>query len=562
MAGGSDNTAAEAPPCPEEAGYPGWPPISLSGIAGALLCGCASFTPSLLPRGWWLQGLVGGLSAAFGYVVGAILGWFAVTVTGRTPSAATRRRVSIALAAIAVPLLAVTLWLGQQWQVELHELMGERTPDSYAWVRILLLGLVIFGLVVALVQALRWLVRTLAGRLAPVVPRHLARPLAVGLVAALVIGLNNGLVWRVLVEAANSFSSLTNSATKPGDSRPAASERSGSPSSLSSWDTLGRQGRDFVAGGPSQAQLTTFSGAAATQPVRVYAGLESSPTTRQRTALAVRELQRAGGFDRSVLVVMTTTGTGLVEPANADALEYMHNGDSAIVAMQYSYLPSWISFLVDQEKAHEAGRELFNQVYDAWLGLPAASRPRLMVSGTSLGAFGGEGAFSGLQDIRNRTDGVVWAGPPKASVLHGEFVDQRDPGSPEWLPVADGGRQVVFAADASDLRRPAGSRRPDVLYLQNGSDPIVRWTPRLLFDRPDWLSEPAARDVSPDMFWMPFVTFWQVTADLPFALRAPQGHGHSYREIFADAWAAVAPPPGWSARDTQRLRAQLATPGE
>jgi uncharacterized membrane protein len=64
------------------------------------------------------------------------------------------------------------------------------------------------------------------------------------------------------------------------------------------------------------------------------------------------------------------------------------------------------------------------------------------------------------------------------------------------------------------------------------------------------------------MFWMPFVTFWQVTADLPFALRAPQGHGHSYREIFADAWAAVAPPPGWSARDTQRLRAQLATPGE
>ena len=403
------------------------------------------------------------------------------------PSAATRRRVSIALAAIAVPLLAVTLWLGQQWQVELHELMGERTPDSYAWVRILLLGLVSFGLVVALVQALRWLVRTLAGRLAPVVPRHLARPLAVGLVAALVVGLNNGLVWRVLVEAANSFSSLTNSATKPGDSRPAASERSGSPSSLSSWDTLGRQGRDFVAGGPSQAQLTTFSGAAATQPVRVYAGLESSPTTRQRTALAVRELQRAGGFDRSVLVVMTTTGTGLVEPANADALEHMYNGDSAIVAMQYSYLPSWISFLVDQEKAHEAGRELFNQVYDAWLGLPAASRPRLMVSGTSLGAFGGEG-----RSADSRTSGTArmgWSGlvRPRPACFTVSSSTSVIPAA-RWLPVADGGRQVVFAADASDLRRPAGSRRPDVLYLQNGSDPIVRWTPRLLFDRPDWLS--------------------------------------------------------------------------
>ena len=84
----------------------------------------------------------------------------------------------------------------------------------------------------------------------------------------------------------------------------------------------------------------------------------------------------------------------------------------------------------------------------------------------------------------------------------------------------------------------------------------------LLFDRPDWLREPAASDVSPAMFWMPVVTFWQVTADLPFALQAPPGHGHHYREIFADAWAAVAAPPGWDEEDTQRLRARLATPGE
>ena len=172
----------------------------------------------------------------------------------------------------------------------------------------------------------------------------------------------------------------------------------------------------------------------------------------------------------------------------------------------------------------------------------------------------GRGAFSGLQDIRNRTDGVVWAGPPKASVLHGEFVDQCDPGSPEWLLVADGGRQVVFVADASDLRRPAGSRRPTSPTCRTAPTRSFAGLPRLLFDRPDWLSEPAARDVSPDMFWMPFVTFWQVTADLPFALRAHRASGSRPRD-FADAWAAVAPPPGWSARDTQRLRAQLATPG-
>jgi uncharacterized membrane protein len=63
------------------------------------------------------------------------------------------------------------------------------------------------------------------------------------------------------------------------------------------------------------------------------------------------------------------------------------------------------------------------------------------------------------------------------------------------------------------------------------------------------------------MFWMPVVTFWQVTADLPIALSAPPGHGHSYRELFVNAWAAVAPPPGWGPEDTDRLRQVIRTRG-
>ena len=27
---------------------------------------------------------------------------------------------------------------------------------------------------------------------------------------------------------------------------------------------------------------------------------------------------------------------------------------------------------------------------------------------------------------------------------------------------------------------------------------------------------------------MPFVTFWQITADLPFSTGVPGGHGHKY----------------------------------
>jgi Predicted membrane protein len=35
---------------------------------------------------------------------------------------------------------------------------------------------------------------------------------------------------------------------------------------------------------------------------------------------------------------------GGLGPQLANPLEYMYNGDTAIVAMQYSYLPSWLSF--------------------------------------------------------------------------------------------------------------------------------------------------------------------------------------------------------------------------
>src|SRR4030095_7932846 len=133
--------------------------------------------------------------------------------------------------------------------------------------------------------------------------------------------------------------------------------RSGGPGSLVSWASLGNQGRTFVAGGPSMDELRQFGGTGAAHPIRVYAGLDSAPTSRERAALAVRELQRTGAFSRRVLCVITTTGTGWVDPLAVEPLEYLYNGDTAMVGLQYSYLPSWLSFLVDKERAHEAGRD-------------------------------------------------------------------------------------------------------------------------------------------------------------------------------------------------------------
>ncbi len=536
-------------------GAPRWPRYSLAGSAGALVLGCAAFTPSLLPRGWALQGLVDGLSAAFGYAVGVVLAWLVRTLTGWTPSARLVRRLWVLLAAVGLPMVGWTLWWGQHWQREVHLLTGLPPPDDYARGRILLLTLLVLALVVAVARALLLLVRRVARWLRRRLPNRVAQPLAVLLVVSLLVVFNDGVLMRGLAGVAGSVSSAVNGRTTPGTVRPPLPQRSGSPASLVAWTALGRQGRDFVGRVPSPAQLSSFAGRPARVPVRVYVGLRSAPTATARAALAVRELRRTHAFRRAVLVVATTTGTGLVDRSAVEPLEYMYAGDTAVVAMQYSFLPSWISFLVDRERAEEAGRELFDAVYDAWVRLPAAERPALLVTGSSLGAFGGQAAFSGVADLRNRTDGAVWAGTPNATPLHHRLVAARQPGTPEWRPVYDRGRTVRFAATPADLRRPRGPwTHPRVVYLQNGSDPIVFWSPSLLFSRPDWLAEPRAPDVSKAMFWMPVVTFWQVTADLPFALSAPPGHGHSYRELFVNAWAAVAPPPGWGPDDTERLR--------
>jgi uncharacterized membrane protein len=306
--------------------------------------------------------------------------------------------------------------------------------------------------------------------------------------------------------------------------------------------------------GPTQAQISAFSGTPAMEPVRAYVGLASAPTIEAESALAVRELDRAGGFRRKVVVVATTTGTGWLNPAMIDPLEYMYDGDTAVVAIQYSYLPSWISFLVDKAHAQEAGRDLFDAVYDRWRQLPASTRPALVVFGESLGSFGGESAFSGTEDIGSRTSGVLWVGPTNSNVLWSRFTDERDPGSPQWRPVYQGGRMVRFASSPASEAAAPGWERPRVLYLQNASDPIVWWSWELAFHQPDWLREAHAPDVSSAMHWYPLITFWQVAADLALAAAVPPGHGHTYGMLqAATSWASIIPPPGWSDARTVEL---------
>ncbi|GIH90559.1 alpha/beta hydrolase [Planobispora siamensis] len=529
------------------------PRLDTTGSVLATLFFCLSLTPSLLPRSWLLQGVIAGVLAATGYLVGVVAAALVRRLFHRSRSPVRRRLLRRVAVALGVVLCLVSVHFGAQAQREIYALMGMTPPERLGYLNVPLVAAAVFAVLLVLARLLRRVSLALARLLSLWISPAIARLAAAAGVAVLSVSLLNGILTETLLEGADASFKTLNGETSPGTSSPRAATLSGSPSSLVSWASLGLEGRDFVAGGPTEAELLGFSGLPPERPIRVYVGLDAASSVRERAALAVRELERTGAFDRRVLCVITTTGTGWVDPRPADALEFMYNGDTALVSIQYSYLPSWLSFLVDRERARVAGRELFNQVHDHWSRLPAGARPALLVFGESLGVFGGEAAFSGDDDLRNRTDGALFVGPPNSSALWGEFVRGRDPGTPEVLPVYRRGETVRFANRTEDMAAPSWPWPfPRVVYLQHPSDPIVWWSPDLVLGRPDWLREPRGEDVLPDIDWYPFVTFWQLTADMVFSLDAPAGHGHDYGGEVAAAWARIAPPSGW---DDSRTRA-------
>src|ERR1700676_5341581 len=48
--------------------------LNFVGVGFGALFFCLSLTPSLLPRDWLFQGLIGGINAAFGYGLGVVIG--------------------------------------------------------------------------------------------------------------------------------------------------------------------------------------------------------------------------------------------------------------------------------------------------------------------------------------------------------------------------------------------------------------------------------------------------------------------------------------------------------
>lgn len=559
-------TPAEEPaekPAPEPADDRDWweRRYTFTGTAVGLVFLWLSMTPSLLPRGPLFQGLVSGAAGATGYALGVFAVWLVRFMLSKDTSPRPPKVAWIVLVVLGiVGTIGMIIWF-HVWQDHVRDVMGVPRLKWHDYPLAAVLAIVALFVFVEIGQLFGRLIRFLVRQLNRVAPPRVSAVVAVLLVVALLIAILNGVVLRLGMQALNNTFEAVNNEMDPNSPPPTSTLLSGGPGSLVKWAELGHQGRIFVDGGPTVEELSKFNGTPAMEPIRAYAGLESADGITAAAELAARELERTGGLKRKVVAVATTTGTGWINEAEADAIEYMFNSDSAIVSMQYSFLPSWLSFLVDKENARHAGQALFEAVSARVRALPEGQRPKLVVFGESLGSFGGEAPFLSVNNIVARTDGALFSGPTFNNTMWQEATDNRYPGSPEWLPIYQQGENVRFSARADNLGRPdAPWGNPRIAYLQHASDPITWWEPDLLFSEPDWLREPPGYDRPGDIFWFPVVTFLQVSADMAVAVDVPDGHGHRYVKDVVNAWAAVLQPPGWTPEKTERLRAIIKAP--
>lgn len=534
---------------------------------GGLIVGTTFFalalTPSLLPRDYVLQGVLCGCAFAIGYGLGAYLQWLWHWLELKLPGEKFARRVRLAALGLSGVVAIAFLALSSGWQNSVRDVMAMPPVNANHAVLVAAIAILPATILITLGWLLVKIVDATSRRLKLVLPRRVAFAVSLVLVFIATSFVVNGVVVRGVLRAADTFYAELDALAGQYEEPPVDALRSGSAASLIPWNTIGRDSRGYVMSGPTADEIAALTGRAATTPVRVYVGLRSAETFEERAQLALEEMKRVGAFSRSVLVLVMPVGTGWVDPVGMDTLEILHGGDVASVALQYSYLTSWISLLAEPDVGVEASRALFSAVYGYWRTLPHEERPKLYLYGMSLGAYASQSSTELYDVLDDPFQGALWVGPPFASQAWRSLVSGRVPGSKAWLPQVGNSSTVRFANQFTDLasfERKWGPTR--IVYLQYASDPIVFFDPDAWRREPAWMRGDRASDVTPQLRWFPIVTSLQLALDLTLSQSAPIGYGHVYApQHYIDAWVAVTDPPGWDETSLARLRRELSRTG-
>jgi uncharacterized membrane protein len=349
---------------------------------------------------------------------------------------------------------------------------------------------------------------------------------------------------------------------------------SGSRRSLVPWGTLGREGLRHVlsqvptappAALAESSPLPDFSIETVTgkpalaNPVQVYIGLDSATTARERVDLALEEMTRLGAFDRSLLVLISPTGTGYVNYVALAAMQYLSRGDVATVTMQYSKRPSPLA-MSQVAVAREQNRLLWMEILIRLRDLPVDKRPRVAVFGESLGAHTSQDVFLNWGTLGPAALGIdraLWFGTPYTSGWMHEVTQE---GRLDVDPDA-----VAVLNDFAELEELGPERRRKLRYVlvNHDNDGVTKLGLDLILTRPDWLSAGARqprpmpehptvpispRGTPPWMQWRPITTFFHTLIDMKNAQQPGpyRAWAHGYRpdqlRFISEVFGLAAPP--------------------
>jgi len=529
----------------------GWSP---SALIIAVSCFGAALTPSLMPRDPLVQAVLGAVAASIGYEVSLLARalWRFLELPG---AGRFKRAWGVAGVGISAGILIYSLAKAASWQNATREAVGLPPLESAAPLYIFAvggasaLGLWLCFRIAGMIR------RLVAATLERLLPRRIGIVLSVALVGWLFWALVDGALVRTAFRAADASFLAADMLIEPDIAKPDDPLKTGSSESLIRWEEMGRRGREYVATAPSADEIAAFFEGPVRDPVRVYVGRRSAETPEERAELALQELIRVGGFERSALIVVVPPGTGWMDPGAHDTIDFMLGGDVATAAVQYSYLTSVLSLLSHPDYGVAQARALFNKVYGHWKTLPKDRRPDLYVHGLSQGAFNSQATLPLLDMLGDPIQGALWTGSPFFSRYWSYVRDNRNPGSPAWRPTYGNGSLIRVMDQYGGLDGDYADWAPiRAVFLNYGSDPIVNFTFDSAIRPPAWMAEPRAPDVSDKLSWFPVVTMLQLALDSLFALDVPR-FGHYYvAPDYIDAWAALVEPDGWSGDRADKLK--------
>ncbi|MCG7235282.1 alpha/beta-hydrolase family protein [Corynebacterium sp. ACRQP] len=533
------------------------PPSFRAGLAGAEVATWGAVSPSLLPHSWWATAANVGVLQGLGHGFATVASQALRPVRSDEPQSLLPDPVRLAMTGVTAGVFVTSLRrrAHQEKLVESDEKF--KVSPQILGITVGTLG---YGVVLLVGDAIQTFIDAINELLGKKLPPVASWPLAIAGGGALLILVGDQMVVRRFAVRVSRQAQELDREFMRGADQPKRPERSGSPDSAVDWNTMGRQGRAVVAGGPRKEDIERLVDGGAMEPIRIFVGLDTerdqAPDFEEMAAVAVEEMHRTGAFERSHIAVMSAAGTGWINDFHTSGFEFVTRGDSAVVAMQYSYLPSAYSYLADRKNPVNSSRVLIEAIRSELEQLDPETRPKLYVGGESLGAYGVSDAFETVEEFLEQTSGGVFTGTPGFASNHSYLTRHREKGSPQRLPLIDGGRHVRFTAHPAHLRHDFRGHsyantwvEPRFVFAQHASDPVVWWEPSLAWKAPDWLREPGSRgepappaqhlDALDTMRWMPLVTYWQIGIDQLPSKDYPSPHGHNYHDETVAYWNAV-----------------------